>query len=152
MKILFSIFTAVFFVNVRVHAGVNQLAGRWLYVGFIYHGQTYPPLDSDLNLYFEFTEDGRSKLEWSFKNSTSMCSRWALYENDAALIDQWVVWTDPQNAADCFKDPDMKIGSRSQTPYFIKDSRLYLELSLDGDPLFYILTKGTNNVFNGYFN
>lgn len=57
------------------------------------------------------------------------------------IIDQWVVWSNPQNAFECNKDPDMKIGSRSKTPYSNKENSLYLELSLDNKPLFYILKK-----------
>lgn len=122
-------------------AAAQPLSGRWLYVGFSYQGQVYPPLDLDLVLHFEFTEDGRSKLEWSWQNSLATCSRWAIYASDKNTIDQWVVWSDPQNAPQCNTDPDMKVGSRSQTPYFIKNHTLYLELSLDGEPLFYILKK-----------
>lgn len=143
MKRYIFLFIAVFFFNLRIHAAANKIVGRWLYVGFIYQGQTYAPLDPDLVLYFEFTKDGYSKLEWSWKNSASTCARWALYANDEKTIDQWVVWSDPQNAPDCQKDPDMKIGSRSQIPYLAEDRLLYLEISLDSNPLFYILKKVT---------
>lgn len=122
-------------------AASQSLFGRWLYVGFSYEGQIYPPLDPDLVLHFEFTEDGLSHLEWSWINSLMSCSRRAVYAHDNNIIDQWVVWSNPQNAFECNKDPDMKIGSRSQTPYFIKENSLYLELSLDSKPLFYILKK-----------
>lgn len=142
MKKYLSCFSLVVLLSLSGQASTPSLFGRWLYVGFSYEGQTYPPLDPDLVLHFEFTPDGLSHLEWSWKNSLiSTCSRRAVYAHDKNTIDQWVVWSNPQNASECNKDPDMKIGSRSQTPYSIRGNSLYLELSLDSKPLFYILKK-----------
>lgn len=141
MKKYLSFFLFVLLLGLPGQAATQSLFGRWLYVGFSYQGQIYPPLDSDLILHFEFTEDGLSHLEWSWTNSLMNCSRRAVYAHDKNIIDQWVVWSDPQNTSTCNKDPDMKVGSRSQTPYSLKDNSLYLELSLDGNPLFYILKK-----------
>lgn len=137
----------------------DRLLGRWLYTGFVYEGQMYPPLDPDLNLYFDFYVDGVSTLHWTWKNSASFCSRQALYVRGENFIEQWVVWVNPQNSARCQSDPDMKINSRSQTKYFIKEDQLYLELSLDNKPLYYMLTKQQpfrktedNHVINDHLN
>lgn len=122
----------------------EEIIGRWLYVGFIYEGQQFQPLDPNLTLYFDFSEDKTSILQWSWSNTSEVCSRMAIYAYDHQQIDQWVVWLNPNNAGKCSSDPDMRLGSRSQTNYFIKNENLYLELSLDNKPLYYVLKKVSN--------
>ena len=145
MRKALALFIGLVIFSVHLSAG-EMILGRWLYTGFIYDGQEYAPLDPDLVLYFDFYPDGLSTLQWSWSNTTAFCSRQALYAQGKDIIEQWVVWVNPENSPRCQGDPDMKIGTRSQTKYFIKENQLYLELNLDGKPLYYKLTK---QHFNG---
>lgn len=140
MKKALILYLSLFLLSFNLLAS-DRLLGRWLYTGFVYEGQQYPPLDPDLSLYFDFSADGVSTLHWTWKNTASFCSRQALYVRGENLIEQWVVWVNPQNSVRCQGDLDMKIDSRSQTKYFLKEDQLYLELSLDSKPLYYMLTK-----------
>ncbi len=120
----------------------QEIVGKWKYKYFIYDGQEYPPSNPDLDMRFEFTQDGVSILRWQVLGQTEFCERKALYAfHTADLIYQKNVWAHPGNHMSCGSDPDMQLGRESLTPFRVLGPNLELILQLNGKPYVYIFER-----------
>jgi hypothetical protein len=123
------------------------LEGKWKYVAYFYRGDRHPPPNPTLELLFKFESSGSSQIYWSYKGLPGFCERLGRYEvfttqvPNQYILEDLVVWVNPQNNPECGRDPDMQLGKRTRNPVELKAGAVWLELSLAGEPLYYILEK-----------
>lgn len=107
------------------------IRGGWYLDHIIYQGESRPPFNPDLQITFDFSEDGISHLFWFRNNEVGFCERKATYTYTDCLMTETITWVNPENAAECGRDPDMQLGRKTSTPAIIDDEgnlRLYLPL------------------------
>jgi hypothetical protein len=129
-----------------VPAHANPLSGTWQYDGFFFQGHRYPTSDPGLFLTFTFTEN-YSRLYWERKGESGFCERIAEFRAEENILFQKVVWVNPQNNAECAKDPDMQLGVESQVKFQTPDNFLHFFFDINGQEFIYIL-KQTGCVFD----
>lgn len=116
----------------------SSIVGKWQYIGHYYREQFQLPMNPNLILTFEFREDGTDILSWRRNNEDGFCERMGRYYFDGKRLYDEVVWVNPNNSFECGKDPDMKLGTRSDSPLKKENDRLLLELPLGDDKLIYV--------------
>jgi hypothetical protein len=119
----------------------DQIVGQWLYIGFDYQGEFHAPLDDNLELIFSFESNGIDDLSWHYKNSTGKCHRQGEYFIEDNILNDKIVWVDPENMNSCGVDPDMQMGRIARTPVQVQGDRLLMSLELSDQPLIYILQR-----------
>ncbi len=119
----------------------SSLHGKWKFTKFIYQGQEHPPLNPNLQLYFEFYKTGTNRLWWYRSDERGFCERIGIYSYQEDKLTDEIVWVNPQNNFDCSKDPDMQMGRKSTTLVEILDYQLRIHMSLAGEPFIYIWEK-----------
>lgn len=122
----------------------SQLWGKWKYIGFIYKGQFQNPPNPNLNLTFEFLQDGTDILYWNYTNEQGFCERKGEYSYDGTHLTDKIVWVNPKNSIECQRDPDMTTGRLQITPVKRVDDQLHLDIPLSDDTLIYILALTEN--------
>lgn len=130
-------FIAIFAISLQVHAD-KAITGLWQFDSYRYQNVVSPRPNPDLELYFEFTEDGFNTLSWSRKGDIGFCERRAIYTTSQDILKQKVVWVHPDNRSDCGQDPDMQIGRESETHFEIRNGNLETEVQMGDDKLTYI--------------
>lgn len=126
------------------HLSAQNIIGEWKYVAYRYLGREYNISDPRLDLRFKFDSSGTSTLFWTRGTMEERCERKADYlvsinQPAKPVLYQKVVWVNPENHFSCARDPDMKLNQETLTPFETIGSRLELELTLSGEPFFYIL-------------
>ena len=116
-----------------------NILGTWQYDGFFYENHRYPNPNPDLELFFTFYQDGKSRLFWQRKNETGFCERIAEFKISNNMLVQKVIWVNPKNNSECAMDVDMRLGQESETEICIQESELSFHFDLDGKPFLYIL-------------
>ncbi len=116
-----------------------DILGTWQYDGFLYAGHRYPNPNPDLELFFTFDTDGKSRLFWQRKNENVFCERVAEYRVFENRLTQKVIWVNPANAPECARDVDMQPGRESEIEVRIQGVDLVFLFDLDGKPFLYIL-------------
>lgn len=119
--------------------GNSRIVGEWLFYKKVFDGIEMPePPGATLRLYFEFAEDGDSRLVWWHEGEGDYCERRGAYTvEDDLLIDE-VVWVNPRNSRECARDPDMQLGRVTRTPFSFLGDDLVLHLHLQDKPLLYV--------------
>jgi hypothetical protein len=117
---------------------VPNIVGLWHFVGHVYRGEVIPPFNDKLVLTFQFFEDGTDILKWYRIGENGFCERTANYQYDGKILSQQVIATNPKNAFECGQDSDMRIGTKSVSSFYKKDTKMYLELPLGEETLIYI--------------
>jgi hypothetical protein len=123
-----------------------ELTGLWYFVGHVYRGEIIPPFNEKLVLTFQFFEDGTNILKWYRIGENGFCERTANYQYDGHYLSQQVVSVNPNNAFECGQDTDMRVGTKSVSPFYPKDGKMYLELPLGEEILVYIWEKSKDDV------
>lgn len=122
--------------------GNEDLIGQWRYDGFVYEGKRHPIPNPDLNLTFTFFPENRVRLFWNRNNEPGYCEREARYDLTDDKLYQKITWVNPNNAAECQKDPDMQMGTESVTPIRkVSPTELHLIFDLNGKEFDYILRR-----------
>lgn len=121
-----------------VPAHASPLLGTWQYDGFTYEGRPYPNPNPNLFLTFTFTDAG-SRLYWRRLNEPGFCERIAEYQVNGNTLYQKVTWVNPDNNSDCGRDPDMLLGSETETPFQTDGDELLLLFEVRGQPFIYRL-------------
>lgn len=125
---------------------VTEITQTWLYTGFIYEENHYPAPNPNLQLTFEFTEKGLSKLRWKRSDENFFCERWAQYFLVDSILKQETIWLNPENDASCQKDPDMQMGRITINPIRKPDTQTFhLYLELNGKPFIFVLNQISNH-------
>lgn len=119
----------------------DAIIGHWQYVGHIYEGQVQDPINPDLILTFQFNDDGSDRLHWERKNEPGFCERHGQYEYSGEILIDQVTWVNPNNSFECGKDPDMRLGNKTQTRLIYNEGKLYMDLPLGDKTLTYIWQK-----------
>lgn len=114
------------------------LLGTWLFSGMFYQGTVMPPLNPNLQIVYQFKDDGRSRLFYQRKGEEGFCEREALFEVRENQIVQKIVWTHPNNAIWCDSDVDMQLGYFSIAPFEFRDGKFYLSVMMGEEEMFYI--------------
>ncbi|MCB9025249.1 MAG: hypothetical protein H6625_02955 [Bdellovibrionaceae bacterium] len=125
-------------------AGENfsgDILGRWKFVEYIYEGQKLPIPNRNLNLLFEFHETKSNRLWWFRDNEPGFCERIGLYTYENETLTDNVVWVNPDNHVECSQHPDMRMGQIAKNKVTFENGKLYLHLSLKGQPLIYVWEK-----------
>ncbi len=118
-----------------------NLVGSWRYIAYKYRGEVLPLPNPSLDLRFTFSENGISKLRWSY-GEQELCEREAKYEiQSKGLIYQKIIWVNPNNHISCAQDTDMQLGYESFTGYEIEDDHLMFDLELAGESFIFIMKK-----------
>ncbi|MEY4616152.1 MAG: hypothetical protein RJB66_1112 [Pseudomonadota bacterium] len=117
------------------------LVGRWKYIGYVYDEVFHAPPNPNLILSFEFLSDGTDVLRWFRLNEHGFCERKGLYTFDGSSLTDEVTWVNPENAFECYRDPDMVVGKKKVTPMRRVLDRLYMELPLSDETLIYVWEK-----------
>ena len=121
------------------------IVGHWFYYKKIYKGTEMPePPEATLRLHFEFYADGTDKLYWTHVGETDHCIRKGKYKFEKNELVDDVVWVDPDNSAECGRDPDMQQGKTTRTPIsFHENGDMWFHLFLGGDDLMYVWKRLT---------
>lgn len=149
MRFLVLIFFSLFCVNpiwanqqaVQPAQGTSALLGLWDYVAFFYQDHRYVKPNPALHVTFDFETETEVRLKWIRDEDNSLCERLATYHVKDNILFQKVTWVNPDNSFECGKDPDMVMGSESETKFEIKDDELNLYLGLNGEDFIYILKR-----------
>lgn len=137
MKVFFII---IFFFSHSLLAQ-ESLVGTWKFTDYIYNGQTLPAPNPNLDLRFSFDQKGFSFLKWFRTDEAGFCERLATYKTKTEnWLYQKTVWINPSNDPSCANDLEMHLGYETITAFKVQDRKLFLELSLNGEPFIYILT------------
>ncbi len=124
--------------------GLN-IVGSWKFVSFLYQGQMHPPLESNLNLIFQFSANGQESLSWTRTGEPGFCQAGATYQIIHNQLHTKITSINPQNNYDCSSDPDMQLGKESITPVELRSGQLFLNIGLSGEDLFYIFEPITQS-------
>jgi hypothetical protein len=117
---------------------IPHIIGLWRFVGHVYRGEVIPPFNDKLVLTFQFFEDGTDILKWYRMGENGFCERTANFHYDGHNLTQQVIAVNPKNAFECGQDSDMRVGTKSVSPFYKKDDKMYLELPLGEETLVYI--------------
>jgi len=130
----------------QAYSHINMdLIGKWQYINYRYQGNTYPILDSDLIMTYEFGLDSTSRLHWTWiKETNKFCERAGQYSFSSNELIEFVTWINTNNHYSCSSDPDMQPNKLNKINYKIVDDKLELELDLSGEPIFYIWKRISN--------
>lgn len=123
-----------------------NINGLWRFVGHVYRGEIIPPFNEKLVLTFQFFEDGTDILKWYRIGENGFCERTASYQYDGYYLSQQVIAANPNNAFECGQDTDMRVGTKSISPFYQKNGKMYLELPLGEETLVYIWEKSSDNI------
>lgn len=104
----------------------------------IYRGQEIPLPNPDLFLTWTFFRNGTVRLYWD-RGGKDFCERYAHYQVSDSLLKEEVFALNPQNSADCSKDPDMQLGRQTSNKIKVLDSEIQLFFSLGDEELIYVL-------------
>jgi hypothetical protein len=135
--LVFSFLSLASAVPLRIDLS-SQLWGRWQFTGYIYGGEFQPPPNPNLVLTFEFLEDGTNILKWYRKNEKGFCERKGKYSYDGEKLSEEIVWVNPDNSFECWRDPDMMLGRKQITPIKREENHLKMVLPLADETLLYI--------------
>lgn len=116
----------------------EELTGSWRAVGYYYQDQFIQPPDPQLTLTFDFLADGTHRLFWKMKGETTFCERkgtWLLKEDQLFIESTWV---NPDNGPQCNGDPDMKVGTKTQSKISIQNEQLWIELPFGDSLMIYV--------------
>jgi hypothetical protein len=121
----------------------TELSGAWQYYGFEYEGNFYAPVDKEIELKFVFVDEQMLRLFWTWSNNKeAFCDRYANYSLKESRLTQEVIWVNPKNTSECAKDPDMRVGTKTENDLtLVSATELRLHLSLGGKPLLYFLRR-----------
>lgn len=129
---------SLLFIGAASAAPTSELIGKWQAIGYIYQETLIQPPDPQLTLTFQFFEDGTDILYWKNKNEDFFCERtgkW--FVKDGILFDE-IVSTNPANHWDCSADPDMEIGRKNESQFWVKDGFLNTVIPLGDENLVYV--------------
>ena len=108
--IVFQIFLAQ-----QVMANAPSVVGSWEFFEIRLDGKNQPPFNPDLNIQFEFFDDGTDLLRWWRNNEEGFCERRGEYSFNGSQLIDLVTWVNPDNKYDCGLDPDMQLGHQTDT-------------------------------------
>jgi hypothetical protein len=114
------------------------LLGKWKFVGYIFEDQFQDPPNPNLVLTFEFFKDGTDLLHWHRLDEDGFCERKGRFTYDGVNLRDEVIWVNPENSFECFRDPDMTMGRKQVTPVHYNDDHLMMELPLSDHTLTYV--------------
>jgi len=131
-----------FFLTLTTQAwAFPSIVGKWEFTSYLYNGRELPKPNPDLNITFEFKDDGMSRLYWDRNQEVGFCERTAQYQYSERFIFETIVWVNPKNSFDCGRDPDMQLGRSSQTEYRITNNRLETRVLVGDLDVWYIWQK-----------
>lgn len=116
----------------------SELWGRWRYTGYIYQGQFQESPNPDLEMTFDFYQDGTDLLHWHRRGERGFCERRGRYQFDGEYLIDEVYWVNPLNRRDCSSDPDMRSGLRQITPARSEHDHLFVDLPLGDETVVYV--------------
>lgn len=128
-------------------AASETLTGSWQAVGYYYENQFIQPPDPQLTLTFDFFEDGTHRLFWRMKGESTFCERkgtWRL-ESDQLFIE--ATWVNPENGPQCSGDPDMKVGTKTQSTVSFQNDQLWIELPFANSIMIYVWDRISVPIF-----
>ena len=116
----------------------SVLVGKWEFYKVYFEGEYREPFSKNLKIFFEFNEEGESRLYYYRTHEKGFCERQGEYRIEENFLVDKVTWLNPENNSECGLDPDMRLGNETTTPFEIKEGEFYLHLFLSGQPLVYI--------------
>lgn len=119
----------------------TQILGKWQFYKYHYQGSERPLPNPNLILTFEFLADGSNVLHWERQGQEGFCERKGSYTITNGQLSDRVTWVNPQNAVECSRDPDMRVGRTAVVPVSFRNSDFWLHLTLSGDVLIYVWKK-----------
>lgn len=127
----------------------DELVATWEFDGFYFEGNHYPRPNPNLQVIFEFHQDGTHSLYWARKGELGFCERRGTFELNGDLLTMRSTWLNPANDPDCSKDSDMQPGRVTVNRvawHLCEESELGnldlgIEMELNGKPLTYLLTR-----------
>jgi hypothetical protein len=120
----------------------SGLEGRWDYEAKILRGVEYPRRPTDtIWLRWEFSAEGQSLLSWGDELLDDHCARRAKFTAVGGILEERVIWVDPENSFSCSYDPDMQLGRVTRTPFFFRAEKLVLRLQLGEEEILYVWKK-----------
>lgn len=141
MRALYLGFFAVI-ATLPAYAQENRyLQGEWHLEGMIYRGHKVPPLNPNLNLRWNFFDNGTERLYWSRQGENGFCERFANYQVQDGYITEKVFSMNPANNPECAQDPDMQLGRETKTKIEIQIQQILLHLQLGDEELIYVLKE-----------
>ena len=98
----------------------SPILGKWKFTEYIYEGKSLPLPNPHLNLFFEFNETGSDRLWWYRNNEDGFCERIGVYKYENEILEDQVVWVNPDNHLECAQHQDMKLGQNAKNKLHLK--------------------------------
>ncbi|MCX7675700.1 MAG: hypothetical protein N2Z70_07720, partial [Bdellovibrionaceae bacterium] len=127
----------------------HPIYGSWQWSHLLYNGQELPRPNPKLRIQFDFNAGGTSRLYWEREGQTGFCERLAQFSIQGDTLVEMITWVNPNNAAECARDPDMQAGRMSRTPFtFDAQGRLMIRVYVADWDVWYVWERlnpvGTN--------
>lgn len=136
MKFIFSLLLLSFNFSYA-----SEFEGVWRFTSYLYQDHIIPAPNPNLNMTFEFKNDGTNILYYKREDEVGFCERIASYAiSEDGVLYQRVTHLNPNNAPMCASDVDMQMDKESYSHVYILDNQLYLEVLLADEALYFIWT------------
>lgn len=120
----------------------SPIDGTWVFAGLRYRGELMKPPNPELHIVFDFFPDGTDRLFWWRESETGFCERRGTFTAGADSFTELITWANPDNRAECARDPDMRPGRSTVNRYRMAEGRLEIEANLGDDPIAYLWERG----------
>ncbi len=128
-------------------AATETLTGSWQAVGYYYENQFIQPPDPQLTLTFDFFENGTHRLFWRMKGESTFCERKGTWRLDGDQLFIEATWVNPENGPQCSGDPDMKVGTKTQSTVSFQNDQLWIELPFANSIMIYVWDRISVPIF-----
>lgn len=116
----------------------SYMIGKWQFIGIIFDDVYQDRPNPNLILTFEFNSDGTDILHWKRVGEDGFCERHGQWSLENGVLEDEVVWVNPNNNDTCASDPDMQLGKISYTPVWVADGKLYTEFPFADKVMIYV--------------
>lgn len=123
-----------------INLSTALLLGLWHYESYRYQGQIHPP-QTVSNMVYEFKPDGTDRLYWELDGPGRFCERTGRYQIRGELLYDEVVEVNSANDPQCARDPDMRLGTKTETLFYFENQKLVLTLSLGSEHIDLIFAR-----------
>lgn len=124
-----------------VQPNLESLVGEWEFTSVLIDGVERPPFNPKLHLHFLFRANQFDRLWWWRDDEAGFCDRWGRYSFDGKVVNEKVVWVNPDNESSCQMDPDMKLGREALIPIHFLEQRMVIDFDVNGKTVGYVWTR-----------
>lgn len=132
----FLAFSLIFGISLNSFSeGIDSIVGNWRLYKIIYESQDAPVQNPNAQVFLKLAPNKESTIYWTLDSKDNFCEAKGRYTWNGHLLKNTIRWTNPQNNPSCLKTPDITIGKTVETPAWIYDGVLNLDLGNDRESL-----------------